>query len=422
MARYDKFRFWCQKVLPLVYDDSLSYYEVLCKAANYINKLIEDNKIFADDVEQLRIEMDEAIAWVERVNADVLGEKIIFVGDSYGTNSRSSPWTDVFVERAGLNSDQYINVCQGGIGWSEGENGRDFLDRLETAYQNCQLPPYSWTPSEVTKIIVAGGVFRDLVVANFDFDALSTIVNEKVSAFMSYAKANFPNAKVYYAYCSACLNTGREGAGNLTWQEMINSAYSYYYSAAEYGYILLPNIQYVLMQNYRIDTQELGMLHPSGLGGQALGTAIHNAVYGSWFDIISSNINVIKGDDNTSANCRIRMNAENNNVILTFRDSANVTIDSRADATYVLATLPDRISQRNAINTFDDVVGTAFATGYNTTENTRMNLPVRIFGDGLNLCAYAPDAYWKGCDSITIYPFTLNCERRQLFRNYLGTI
>lgn len=37
-----KFRFWCQKVLPLVYDDSLSYYEVLCKVVDYINKLGND--------------------------------------------------------------------------------------------------------------------------------------------------------------------------------------------------------------------------------------------------------------------------------------------------------------------------------------------------------------------------------------------
>lgn len=36
------FRFWCQKTLPLVYDDSLSYYELLCKVVDYINKLIED--------------------------------------------------------------------------------------------------------------------------------------------------------------------------------------------------------------------------------------------------------------------------------------------------------------------------------------------------------------------------------------------
>ena len=36
------FKFWCQKVLPLVYDDSLSYYEVLDKLVQYINKMIEN--------------------------------------------------------------------------------------------------------------------------------------------------------------------------------------------------------------------------------------------------------------------------------------------------------------------------------------------------------------------------------------------
>ncbi|MBO7731206.1 MAG: hypothetical protein J6S67_01585 [Methanobrevibacter sp.] len=34
-------KFYCQKVLPLVYDDSLSYYEVLCKVVKYLNDTIE---------------------------------------------------------------------------------------------------------------------------------------------------------------------------------------------------------------------------------------------------------------------------------------------------------------------------------------------------------------------------------------------
>lgn len=37
-----KFRFWCQMALPLTYDDSLSYYELLCKVVNYLNHTIED--------------------------------------------------------------------------------------------------------------------------------------------------------------------------------------------------------------------------------------------------------------------------------------------------------------------------------------------------------------------------------------------
>ena len=36
------FRFWCQTVLPIVYDDSLSYYELLNKVVNYLNNTISD--------------------------------------------------------------------------------------------------------------------------------------------------------------------------------------------------------------------------------------------------------------------------------------------------------------------------------------------------------------------------------------------
>lgn len=41
MYDFQAFRFWCQKVLPTVYDDSLSYYEVLCKVAHTLNELID---------------------------------------------------------------------------------------------------------------------------------------------------------------------------------------------------------------------------------------------------------------------------------------------------------------------------------------------------------------------------------------------
>ena len=41
-----EFKFWCQKVLPLVYDDSLSYYETLCKMSYKLNEVINNmNKI-----------------------------------------------------------------------------------------------------------------------------------------------------------------------------------------------------------------------------------------------------------------------------------------------------------------------------------------------------------------------------------------
>ena len=36
-------KFWCQQVLPLVYDDSLSFYELLCKIVDKLNEVITSN-------------------------------------------------------------------------------------------------------------------------------------------------------------------------------------------------------------------------------------------------------------------------------------------------------------------------------------------------------------------------------------------
>lgn len=47
------FRFWCQKVLPLVYDDSLSYYELLCKVVEQLNKTAKDLNSMGEDITTL---------------------------------------------------------------------------------------------------------------------------------------------------------------------------------------------------------------------------------------------------------------------------------------------------------------------------------------------------------------------------------
>ncbi len=59
------FRYWCYKVLPLVYDDSLSYYEVLCKIVKYINDMINEDKEYVKDIEELKAEMAEVQKWID---------------------------------------------------------------------------------------------------------------------------------------------------------------------------------------------------------------------------------------------------------------------------------------------------------------------------------------------------------------------
>lgn len=48
------FRFWCQKVLPLVYDDSLSYYELLCKVVAKLNEVISNENELNEAFQQLK--------------------------------------------------------------------------------------------------------------------------------------------------------------------------------------------------------------------------------------------------------------------------------------------------------------------------------------------------------------------------------
>lgn len=47
------FRFWCQKVLPLVYDESLSYYEVLCKLISYMENMFSTQENFQTALNEL---------------------------------------------------------------------------------------------------------------------------------------------------------------------------------------------------------------------------------------------------------------------------------------------------------------------------------------------------------------------------------
>lgn len=46
-------RVWVQHVLPLVYDDSLSYYELLCKVTDKINRLINNNNVLPEYIKQV---------------------------------------------------------------------------------------------------------------------------------------------------------------------------------------------------------------------------------------------------------------------------------------------------------------------------------------------------------------------------------
>lgn len=112
MRNMPYFSFWCYKVLPLVYDDSLSYYEILCKVVTYINKLIEQDKIFGDELTNLLKELEKVKEWINNFDTSFIEELIkkyiatmilVEISDSgYIIYNIPESWKDITFNTTGL--------------------------------------------------------------------------------------------------------------------------------------------------------------------------------------------------------------------------------------------------------------------------------------------------------------------------------
>ena len=112
MGKIDKVKFWCYKVLPLVYDDSLSYYELLCKVVSKLNELIEKYASFDDMVEEIQSAIDALqkqidefdTTYIEKLIKDKLANMIyVWISDAgYIIYYVPESWNDVSFNTTGL--------------------------------------------------------------------------------------------------------------------------------------------------------------------------------------------------------------------------------------------------------------------------------------------------------------------------------
>lgn len=115
-----EFRFWCFKVLPLVYDDELSYYEVICKCVDYINNLIENDKAISNDVEKLKQELKRVQEWInnydtsfaESIIREYLATMIfVTISDSgYIIYNIPANWKSITFNTTGLDIENNIGI------------------------------------------------------------------------------------------------------------------------------------------------------------------------------------------------------------------------------------------------------------------------------------------------------------------------
>lgn len=107
-----KLRFWCNKVLPLVYDDSLSYYELLCKVVKKLNDLIEAYSGYDTIIADIKTSVDKLqeqinafdTTYIEKLISDKLASMIYVDISDVGYIIYHIPenWKDIAFNTTGL--------------------------------------------------------------------------------------------------------------------------------------------------------------------------------------------------------------------------------------------------------------------------------------------------------------------------------
>lgn len=123
-------KYWCYKILPLVYDDSLSYYEVLCRVTKKLNEVIDNTNNIPEII-------SEAVA--EGGFLDNLQEQIAELNDKDSKTATADRYTgeliwlngDLYrITRPMLAGDQYIESGEGITGNIEKVTLEEWINRF----------------------------------------------------------------------------------------------------------------------------------------------------------------------------------------------------------------------------------------------------------------------------------------------------
>lgn len=187
------FRYWCQTVLPLVYDDSLSYYELLNKVVTYLNNVISDVGTVEDNVQSLLTAYTQLQGYVNDYfnNLDVQDEidnkldELVENGTmSALVSTYASPVFVSSVEEMRIPSKTYVLNSNSHIYTYNGTNfvdtGLTYGSGTNAVYQNVNLNSNNYTTYGINS-------FTDLN-ANAIYGISETITEEMISGLPEYGK------------------------------------------------------------------------------------------------------------------------------------------------------------------------------------------------------------------------------------------
>ncbi len=288
------------KAIPLAFDESLSYYETLCRlkqivgesittinnnaeATKELQKLYNELETYVDNYfnnlnvqKEINTKLDtmtkdgtlsnilnnELLTNINNKLNLVFDKKIIIIGDSYagGATPDEDPsvtsWERLLRQRLGftLNIDAWSNN-QGGTGFTTSTTWLQLLQNINTQGHD----------NEITDIIICGGYN--------DRNATEQAINTNINNFKIYANNTYPNAKIHIGFIGNTTNTNEKfkiGTMARIYNNTCKSLNIHY----------LNNVEYVLHDYYRMFTSD--GIHPNQTGQNALADNIIEAwLYGS---------------------------------------------------------------------------------------------------------------------------------------------
>ena len=170
-------------------------------------------------------------------------KKIILIGDSYGEGwtpeGNVTSWQNIFISYSGINSSNVIKKYQGGAGFVNIANNKNYQTLLEEVTSSV----------DITDIIALGGYN--------DRSYNGTQISNAINAFMIKAKEKFPNAKVHIGQ----VGWSNDGTKMVS---LTNTTSRYKWACSNYGAHYLTGIEHSLHDYFNVFSSD--GFHPNANG------------------------------------------------------------------------------------------------------------------------------------------------------------
>ena len=225
MSNIEKVKFWCNKVIPLVYDDSLSYYEVVCKVAKAINEVIvnleNDEQVIQTIITEVAKKFDTAnIVQTTGVNEDkVMSQKAVtdaLHDFSTGATSVNGKVGEVVLNKEDIGLGNVPNIVP---------------------YSESNTPPYPVTSvnGQTGDVIVSGGGGdNNLFIAEANTTTYSAIQTAITNGMSVIAKVPYTDDQSInkFAYFNLISDKGTGGNNAFIFGGFVNTGVCTYMKAS----------------------------------------------------------------------------------------------------------------------------------------------------------------------------------------------